>query len=43
MICPVTGTDQIRTIAARKDGYRPAVREFFGGWDHVIDLELDPN
>ena len=32
MVCSVVGTDQTRTITARKDGYRMAAREIFGGW-----------
>lgn len=40
MICSLTGTDQTRTITARKTGYRRTEREFFAGWDHVVDLEL---
>ena len=40
MICSLTGTDQTRTITARKTGYSPTVREFFAGWDFVVDLEL---
>jgi hypothetical protein len=39
-ICSVVGTDQYRTITARKDGYSPTTREIFGGWDFRIDLEL---
>jgi hypothetical protein len=43
MVCSVVGTDQTRAITARKDGYRTAAREFFGGWDFQIDLELTPD
>ena len=40
MICSVVGTDQYRTITARKDGYQTTSRQIFGGWDTRIDLEL---
>jgi hypothetical protein len=40
MVCSVVGTDQYRTITARKDGYSPTSREIFGGSDFRIELEL---
>lgn len=40
MVCSIVGTDQTRTITARKDGYSPTSREIFGGWDFRVDLEL---
>jgi hypothetical protein len=40
MICSEVGTDQYRTITARKEGYRNTTRQIFGGWDFRIDLEL---
>lgn len=40
MVCSVVGTDQSRTITARKDGYSPTSRQIFGGLDFRIDLEL---
>ena len=40
MVCSVVGTDQYRTITARKDGYSLAGRQIFGGWDFRVDLEL---
>jgi hypothetical protein len=40
MVCSVVGTDQTRTITARKDKYVTAVRQIFGGWDFHVDLEL---
>ena len=40
MICSVVGTDQDRTISARKDGYTSTTRKFVGGWDILLDLEL---
>jgi hypothetical protein len=40
MICSVVGTDQYRTITARKEGYSNTARQIFGGWDFRIDLEL---
>lgn len=40
MVCSVVGTDQYRTITARKSGYDTAVRQIFGGWDFRVDLEL---
>jgi hypothetical protein len=40
MVCSVVGTDQYRTITARKDGYRETSRQIFGGWDFHVDLEL---
>jgi hypothetical protein len=40
MVCSVVGTDQYRTITARKAGYRDTVRQIFGGWDFRVDLEL---
>ena len=40
MVCSVVGTDQARTVTARKDGYRATTREFFGGWEFRVDLEL---
>jgi hypothetical protein len=43
MVCSVVGTDQTRTITARKDGYRTAVRQILGGWDFRVDLELARN
>lgn len=41
MICSATGTDQVRTITARKDGYRTATRESLGGWESSVHFELD--
>jgi hypothetical protein len=43
MICSVVGTDQARTIAAIKDGYRSVSRLIFGGWDSRVDLEIGRN
>jgi hypothetical protein len=43
MVCSVVGTDQYRTISVRKDGYRPTSREISGGWDYVVDLEIERN
>jgi hypothetical protein len=40
MICSVVGTDQSRTIAAQKGGYRAMTRQVFGGWDFLVDFEL---
>jgi hypothetical protein len=40
MICSVVGTDQYRTITARKADYRDTSREIFGGEDFLINLEL---
>ena len=40
MICSAVGTDQYRSITARKDGYRATTREIFGGWDYRVDLEI---
>jgi hypothetical protein len=40
MVCSVLGSDQVRTVTARKDGYRPATNEFFSGWEFRVDLEL---
>ena len=40
MVCSVVGTDQYRTITARKDGYSMAGWQIFGGWDIRVDLEL---
>ena len=40
MVCSEVGTDQYRTITARKDGYRETSRQIFGGWDFKVDLEL---
>ena len=40
MVCSLVGTDQYRTITARKDGYSTAARQIFGGWDFRVDLEL---
>jgi hypothetical protein len=40
MVCSVVGTDQTRMITARKDGYRTAARQIFGGSDFRVDLEL---
>ena len=39
-ICSEVGTDQSRTITARKNGYSPATRQILGGWDYRVDLEL---
>jgi hypothetical protein len=41
MICSVTGTDQVRTITVRRDGYRQITRETFNGGN--VDFELVPN
>ena len=40
MACSIVGGDQVRTITARKAGYRMVTREIFGGWDFRVDLEL---
>jgi hypothetical protein len=40
MVCSVVGTDQLRTITARKAGYTDTVRQIFGGWDFDVHLEL---
>jgi hypothetical protein len=40
MVCSLVGTDQYRTISARKAGYRTVTRQIFGGWDFVVDLEI---
>jgi hypothetical protein len=32
--------DQQRTVRASKAGYRPASRQFFGGTDLRVDLEI---
>jgi hypothetical protein len=40
MICSVVGTDQYRTIAAGKDGYRLVSRPILGGWQNRVDLEI---
>jgi hypothetical protein len=40
MICSEVGTDQERTIAARKDGYKVTTRKFLGGWESQLDLEM---
>ena len=43
MVCSVVGTDQFRTVSARKAGYTDTVKEIFGGWDFKVDLELSRN
>ena len=40
MVCSVVGTDQNRTISARRSGYRQTSRTISGGWDSLVDLEL---
>jgi len=40
MVCSVVGTDQSRTITARKEGYTAVTREIFGGYDYRVDLEI---
>jgi hypothetical protein len=40
MICSVVGTDQMRTITASKESYNLTTREFFGGWDFTLHIEL---
>ena len=40
MICSVVGTDQDRTITARKDGYRQTSRTVLIGYESRFDLEL---
>ena len=40
MICSVVGTDQERSITASKDGYHMARREYYGGFESVLHLEL---
>jgi hypothetical protein len=40
MVCSTVGTDQFRTISARKDGYKITTRQIFGGWEPHVDLEL---
>jgi all-beta uncharacterized protein len=39
-VCSVVGTDQLRTITARKDGYSPVTKQIFGGYDFRVDFEL---
>jgi hypothetical protein len=40
MVCSVMGMDQQRTVTASKAGYNPASRQFFGGTDLRVDLEI---
>lgn len=40
MACSVVGTDQLRTITARKAGYADTAREIVGARDSNVDLEL---
>ena len=43
MICSVVGGDQIRTVTARKEGYRTVTPELFGGSDFESHFELVRN
>ena len=40
MICSVVGTDQERTVTARRNGYRQTSRTILGGWEPLVNLEL---
>jgi hypothetical protein len=40
MICSIVGTDQIRTITARSNGFRTRIREILGGLDSSVDFDL---
>jgi hypothetical protein len=47
VVCPAlpgTGTDTYGLVRARREGYRPANRSAFLGWDYTgIDIELTRN
>jgi hypothetical protein len=40
MICSLVGTDQERSITASKDGYNATRREYYGGNEIVLNLEM---
>jgi hypothetical protein len=42
-ICSPGGADFLVSVAARKDGYRPATASIIWGWDYVADLFLERN